>query len=155
MGKPPDDGRERCHEYFRIHNGVCSIAGTLMAGSRRDKSDAALLASIFAGHTVAEAASQAGIGERTAYRRLDDPPFRAELLDLRRRLLDETVEEMAGAAVEAARTLRALLGDGEPPAIRLGAARAVLELGIRLRDQTELSGRLDAMETVVRTRARK
>jgi hypothetical protein len=41
-----------------------------MAGSGRKNADAALLAALAGGATVQEAASSAGISERTAYRRL-------------------------------------------------------------------------------------
>ena len=124
-----------------------------MAGNGRENADAGLLASLVSGATIANAASRAGIGERTAYRRLDDPSFRAELSGLRHQLLEDTVAEMTAASLEAARTLRALIGEGEAATIRLGAARAILELGIRVRDQAELSGRVDAIETVLETRS--
>ena len=126
-----------------------------MAGSGRENADVALLVALVAGATVADAASRAGVGERTVFRRLDDPNFRGELSTLRRRLLDDAVAEMTDATVDAARTLRALTGPNEAASVRLGAARAVIELGIRLREHAELEARVDAVETVLMTRARR
>jgi len=123
-----------------------------VAGDGRQNADTALLAALVAGATVADAASRAGVGERTVFRRLDDPAFRGELSILRRRLLDDAVAEMTDATVEAARTLRALTSPNEAASVRLGAARAIIELGIRLRDHSELEARLEAVETVLGTR---
>ena len=43
-------------------------------------------------------------------------------------------------------TLLALQKDTTPAAVRLGAARAILEIGMKVRDATELEERLTALE---------
>jgi hypothetical protein len=53
------------------------------------------------------------------------------------------------AANEAVRTLLELLKGASPPAARLGAARAVLELGMKVRETAELEQRLAALEEQV------
>ena len=52
---------------------------------------------------------------------------------------------MADAAGEAAATLRGLLG-ARNELVRLGAARAILELGVRLREAGELAERIAILE---------
>jgi hypothetical protein len=44
------------------------------------------------------------------------------------------------------KSLLALLKDSAPPATRLGAAKAVLELGMKVREVAELEQRLAALE---------
>jgi hypothetical protein len=53
---------------------------------------------------------------------------------------------LTAAATEAVRTLLSLQKDSAPPAVRLGAARAVLELGIKVRELAELEARIAALE---------
>ena len=53
---------------------------------------------------------------------------------------------MTAAATEAVRTLLDLLKPTVPHAARLGAARSVLEIGVKLREMAELEVRLAALE---------
>ncbi len=98
-----------------------------MADNGRQKGEAVLLLALAAGASVRDAAKKAGIGERTAYRHLDNEEFRRQLAALRSQLIDQAVGRLADAATAAADTLRELL-DGEPPQVRLGAARAIIGL---------------------------
>ena len=43
-------------------------------------------------------------------------------------------------------TLAALLGDEEPPAVRLGAARTVADIGLHQHDAETIVRKLDALE---------
>jgi AcrR family transcriptional regulator len=116
-----------------------------VAGNGRKNADGVLVAALAGGMTVAESARQAGIGERTVYRRLEDPAFRWTVADARGRLLEHAVGQLAEASTAAAATLRALL-DAEADTVRLGAARSILELGGRLREWVELEARIAALE---------
>jgi hypothetical protein len=113
---------------------------------RRKKGDAAFLLALAAGQTVRDAARSAGIGERTATRRVADPKFRHHVGELRSEMVARALGKMADGMAEAAETLRALLAPGTRPAVRLGAAKALLELGVRLRESIELEGRLADLE---------
>jgi hypothetical protein len=53
---------------------------------------------------------------------------------------------LTAASTESIKTLLTLQQSGVPPATRLGAARAVLEIGIRLREAADLETRLAALE---------
>jgi hypothetical protein len=102
--------------------------------------------SLAAGLTAAEAAKAAGVSERTVRRRLSDPEFVAKIEAARREVLHRAVAKVSGGAVSAADTLVTLLRPTERPTVRLGAAKAVLDFGIRLRTEVELSDRLKAIE---------
>ena len=60
--------------------------------------------------------------------------------------MQRALGRMADGMAEAADVLRALLPPGMPPAVRLGAARSLLELGVRLRESVELEARLASLE---------
>jgi hypothetical protein len=98
------------------------------------------------GATVVEAADAANVSERTVYRRLHDSEFREQLLAGRDELLCRTTGELVEASTEAVATLRDLLSPQSPAAQRLGAARAILDLSMRLREAGELAERVARLE---------
>ena len=53
---------------------------------------------------------------------------------------------LTAAGIEAVKTLLSLQSSTSPPATRLGAARAVLEIGMRVRELTELADRVAELE---------
>jgi len=111
----------------------------------RRNADELLALALATGQTVRGAAEVAGIGERTATRRWADPGFRTRVSALRGELLGTAVGKLADAAAQAADTLTALLG-AESEAVRLAAARTILETGHRLREGAELEERLSVLE---------
>jgi hypothetical protein len=116
-----------------------------MAGSGRKNADEALALALAAGHTLRAAADAAGVGERTATRRMADPAFRRRVADLRADMVQRSLGRMADGMGDAAGTRRALLA-AESESVRLGAARALLELTARLRESVELEHRLRTLE---------
>jgi hypothetical protein len=118
-----------------------------MAQQRGKRSgDERLLTALACGATVEAAARQAGVSERTAYRRLADRDFRRRLQGVRADFVQRTAGTLTAAATEAVRTLLELLKAPAAAAVRLGAARAVLEIGLRLREVADLEERLAALE---------
>jgi hypothetical protein len=61
-------------------------------------------------------------------------------------MIGRALGRMADGMAEAGDVLRTLLGPDVPPGVRLGACRAILELGVKLRDSVELESRLAALE---------
>jgi len=114
-------------------------------GGRRH-ADETLLLALACGATVEAAAAKAGVSESTAYRRLNIPAFQERLRDLRADMVQRTAAMLTAAAGEAVKTLLALQRDAVPPATRLGAARAVLEMGMKVRETAELEQRIAALE---------
>jgi hypothetical protein len=111
----------------------------------RKGGDAVLAAELAGGTAVADAARAAGMSEATAYRRLRDDGFKRQVDEARGEILTRAVARLTSASVKAVETLEGLLTDDMAFA-RLSAARAILELGCKLREQTELAARLDALE---------
>jgi hypothetical protein len=117
-----------------------------MAQKGRRTADERLLLALACGATVEVAARQAGVSESTAYRRLAEPVFRQRLQRVRADFVQRTAGTMTAAATEAVRTLLELLKPAAPPPVRLGAAKAVLEIGVKLREIAEVEERLAALE---------
>jgi hypothetical protein len=117
-----------------------------MAGSGRRNADEALALALASGQTLRDAAAATGIGERTATRRWADTAFRRRVAELRGEMVGQAAGKMAGAMTAAVDTLRQLLDAGTPPAVRLGAARTMLELAVKLRESVELEARIAALE---------
>lgn len=116
-----------------------------MAAGGRKNADDALAIALASGLTVEEAARQAGLSERTAFRRLAVPGYRQRVAEARAEMVTRALGKMADSMTAAADTLRQLLtasGDN----VKLGAARALLELGVKLRESVELEQRMADLE---------
>jgi HEAT repeat protein len=117
-----------------------------MADKQIKKGDDPLLLALACGATVEAAARQCRLSSRTVYRRLKDPDFQRRLQAFRGEMVQRTAGALTAASTEAVRTLLDLLKATAPAAVRLGAARAVLEIGVKLREAAELEQRLAALE---------
>jgi hypothetical protein len=117
-----------------------------MAQRGKRRADETLLTALACGATVEAAAAKAGVSAATAYRRLQEPDFKRRLQELRADMVQRTAGTLTAAATEAVKTLLALPKDAIPPSTRLGAARAVLELGVKFRETVELEERLAVLE---------
>ena len=118
-----------------------------MAGGDRNGADSTLMVALASGQPVRQAAESADVSERTVYRRLQDEAFRMSLARERARLIEEAVGRLAYGMTTAADTLAEIAADtGAPASARVSAARAVLELGQRLRGELDLERRLEQLE---------
>ena len=117
--------------------------------TKKDKQAAeqALLTALAFGATVENAARKAGIGERTAYRRLADPAFQARLEQARLDAVLRTAGMLTGASLGAVKSLVDLQQDASVPAgVRRAAARDVLELSVKYRESAQMEQRVAALE---------
>ena len=114
--------------------------------AQRKKSEDAVILALACGATVETAARQCGLAERTVYRRMKEPDFKKRLKQVRADIVRRTAGALTAAATESVRTLMELQKSPSPPPVRLGAARAVLELGMKVREIADLEERLVAME---------
>ena len=112
----------------------------------RHIADDALALSLACGATIESAATKAGVSFSTVNRRLSDAVFRGQIQAIRNDMVHRVTALLTAAALEAAKTLLDLQGKGVASATRLGAARTVLEIGSRLRMESELMTRLEATE---------
>jgi hypothetical protein len=113
----------------------------IMAGHGRFLGDLLLAQALAGGATVAEAAQQANMSERAAYRWLAKAEFRQRVARIQQAIARRAIGRLSDGMAEAAAALRELLKDGDS-AVRLRAARALLDLGPRLRDSVEVEARL-------------
>jgi hypothetical protein len=118
-----------------------------MARAKERAADAALLQALACGATVENAARKAAVSERTAYRRLADPEFCKQLQQLRLELVQRTAAMLTGAGMSSVKTLLDLQQDAAVHAgVRRRAARDVLEMGLKLRENVDWEERLAALE---------
>ncbi len=110
------------------------------------KGDVALIAALLRGLSNAEASQEAGVSERTLYRRMQDPGFRRQLTNARSAVVAQTVNTLSAASDEAVKELQKLVTKAKSEHVRLGAARSVLEFSARLRESEELEQRLSELE---------
>ena len=126
--------------------GPTPAANTPPPSKGRKRGNPTLLMALACGASVAQAAAKAGISERTAYRRLTDPAFRARIETLRAEMVQRAAALLIAAAIHAAKTLIDLQASATPASVRRRAARDILELSERLRQATILEKRLAALE---------
>jgi len=119
---------------------------------RRNADDVLMLA-LACGATLENAARQAGVSESTVRRRTKDPQFQRKLQTLRADMVQRASGALTAAGTESVRTLLELQKPGVAPATRLGAAKATLELGMKVRETAELEQRLAALEEQVAANA--
>ncbi len=118
----------------------------MKAKGRVQAAEEALLMALACGSTVESAASKSGLSKRTIYRRLEDAEFRRQLQNYRTDMVYRATGMLTAASMEAVKTLLSLLGTGNAAAARLGAARSVLEMSLKLRQASELEERMTKIE---------
>jgi hypothetical protein len=117
-----------------------------MAGSGRENADSALVAALAAGVTVPQAAEQAGVSERTVYRRLKSGTFRAKVDQARTETINRIVGHLADTGSKAVEDLKALASSATSESVRLGALRTVLEYLFRGHEQYTLARQLEELK---------
>jgi DNA-binding NarL/FixJ family response regulator len=110
-----------------------------------------LAVALATGATVKAAARKAGVSERTVYRRLSRPRFRAVVRQLREQMTSEAIGTLTREMNTAAIMLKKLLKAGKDET-RLRAARAIIELAIRAREHADLEQRVAELEEAVRAK---
>lgn len=98
---------------------------------RLSRIQARAIPALLSSRTIAEAATAAGVGEKTLRRWLASEPFASVYRQAARESAREAVSTLLAAQREAVQTLRECL-QAESPATRVRAARALLELGVRV-----------------------
>lgn len=122
-----------------------------MSQRRRLAAEDRLLNALACGATVEHAARQAGLSERTVYRRLADPAFGAQVAQKRAELLLRTYGLLGAASLGSVKTLVDLQHDASVPAtVKRAAARDVLAMVLRYAECTDMEQRLTAVEMSLR-----
>lgn len=116
-----------------------------MTHKARKNGDDALVLALASGQTSRKAAAACGLHERTVRRRLKDADFRARVNEARDFMAAAALGRLSRTMTRAADCLRKLLASPSD-AVRLGAARSVLELQGRLTDLLDTRRRLTEVE---------
>lgn len=115
----------------------------LAISGRQRKAIAALLSS----KNVPEAASAAGMGERTLYRYLGDPAFRLALADAEGEAIDGATRRLLAMQDLAIDTIAEVLRDSASSAgVKIRAAGQVLDYLLKLRELRNIEQRLVLLE---------
>jgi hypothetical protein len=124
-----------------------SVRAQQAADDHELSGDAAMVAALAAGESVAGAARLAGVSDRTVRRRLADPLFVAAVDLARAELLDESLGLLSASASVAVRVLRLIAADKQyGAAARVTAAGRLLDAVLRHRQALDLERRLAALE---------
>ena len=105
----------------------------------------AAVAALAAGSSVQDATKKAGIGRRTLTRWLTNPKFAARVEALRTETITGAMSKLGASMSSAADALTKLL-DAPRAETRLKAAKAVLELGMKLKEHGEMVQRVTELE---------
>src|SRR5262245_18593497 len=108
-----------------------------------DDRAAAMLA---AGATVRAAADAVGVSERTIYRWLEGSEFRTRVREIRDGLISAASGRLIDGMSESAEKLRKLL-EADSEAVQLAAAKAGIELPLRVVELTELQDKVNDLST--------
>ncbi len=114
------------------------------AGELTPKQDAAALA-VARGLTNAEAAKQAGCGERTLKTWKALPAFKERVNAIRAEVTSRALGRLTDGLDFAAGALRKLL-TAKSEQVRMSAIRVLFEVTLKLKEQTELEDRMAALE---------
>jgi hypothetical protein len=117
-----------------------------MARPKNRRANELLVSALACGATKESAAHQAGVSLSTVHRRLADPEFCRQLQAFRADIVQRTAGALTAAGLEFVKTLIALVDPGIPHATRLGASRAGLELGMKVREAADLEERVATLE---------
>ena len=122
-----------------------------MSASVTPEKKMALALALASGMSVPAAAEQAQVCERTVRRRLKQSAFRRLVARLRGQMLEAALGRMAENMTRAADRIARLV-DSADDAVSLRAARALMSLGLRLRDAVEIADRIQNLERVFEQR---
>lgn len=112
----------------------------------RHKQEQAIAALVTAS-SLADAALQAGIGERTLLRWLKEAVFQTAYREARRQIVHQAIAQVQQATGTAVATLVTIMQTADAPAsAKVSAAKAVLETAIKAVELEDLEGRIAALE---------
>jgi hypothetical protein len=120
-------------------------------GEKLNRKQEQAIAALLVCPTVEAAAAQVNVSYRTLKGWLTLPEFRSAFLAARSEVLDETVTALARHQLQAVETLARNLCCGVA-ATEVRAATAILEQSVRLRELTELEGRVADLEVAQQQR---
>lgn len=114
----------------------------------RTNADEQLAAALAAGRSHRDAATAAGVSEKTVYRRLKERGFRDRVAELRGAMTAAALGKLTDGMAAAAAALNGLVADADPD-VRHRAAVKVIELALKVQERAELEERLGRVERLL------
>jgi hypothetical protein len=106
-----------------------------------------IVSAVLAHAQLKDAAASLKMSRVSLWRALQSPDVRELLAEAQKNLLAECINSLRGGMVEAAATLREILSDKKAnPALKVSAARTLLEAGTKIITLGEIEARLCALE---------
>jgi len=113
---------------------------------RQNKQNRAILA-LLSNPNVRSAAASIKVSEQTLFRWLRDSAFQTEYQTAKREAVQQATAYLRNSLGEAVGVIIGIMNDTKSsPGVRLAAAKAVLELGIRAVELEDIEVRLSALE---------
>jgi hypothetical protein len=117
---------------------------------KQDQAIAALLSA----PTIPEAAQQAGVGEHTLRRWLQDAAFSEAYRAARRQVVQQAIVQVQRATKKAVETLLGVMADNAAPSsAKVRAAQVILDLALRVVELEDIETRLVALEAQAQGRS--
>jgi transposase-like protein len=123
----------------------------MSTGRKTDEIREIVALALASGKTAKATAAECDVCERTIGLWMAEDAFRRRVAELRGDMVQRALGRLADSMTAAADKLRELL-TAEGESVRLGAARSLLELGVKLRESVELEQRLLAIERTLEER---
>jgi transposase-like protein len=108
------------------------------------------IAALLSSRTIQDAAKAAKVSERTLYRWMNNPDFRAALADAESDAIDQATRrliDLQDAAIDALKSL--LTNKKASPWVKLQAAQMVLNSVPKRREQNKVESELEELEVLV------
>jgi ribosomal protein S11 len=124
--------------------------GKVSKGGKRRKTEAAI-AALMCGQTIEQAAHDCGIGYRTLKTWLASDWFQTEYHAAKKELLDSTINQLRAVGGDGVAALHDVVVNVEnPPAARVSAARAILEVLLKAVEIQDITTRLERLEAAMK-----
>src|SRR5262249_35112595 len=132
-------------------SGEMRIAGMSESERKKQKLTASqqkAIQALLTERSIRDAAAVTGIGESTLRRWLDsDQGFAETYKAARERVYESGLAFLQSSIESGVKTLREVCeSETAPPQVRVGAAKSLVEMGLKARDQLELAERMKAIE---------
>ena len=116
-------------------------------GEKKSRHSQKVIAAMLEHSSLGDAASAAGVSERSLRRWMQDPIFETELRTARRRLLDGAINRLRASADGAVKVLDKLAHDEKAAgSVRVAAAYRLLTTALQAAELQDIGERLDELE---------
>jgi hypothetical protein len=121
------------------------------ADSKATQLDQQIIACKLEGLSIDEIALKCGMGKRTVQRKMAQPQFKVKYDEAKSQLLEDVVDGLRSSGMVGVGALRDVAGDrNSRSTARVAAAKAILEIMLRVTETQALVARLDKLEAAVK-----